>query len=179
MAFSLPKSLFRSSRVRRDRLLPAARKETRPAALEYLEDRCVPSASTIAAAQTFTTGTNIPVEVSFQLDQSGNVWEYNPTLAIAGANANLTQISTSQTGLWSSITAVAGADGNPTLFAISRTDGSLWEHSLVFGDKTASRADRHRGKSRYELARRFPTATFCRSARPTPSQRTSTAILRA
>ena len=94
----------------------------------------------MAAAQTFTTGTNIPVEVSFQLDQSGNVWEYNPTLAIAGANANLTQISTSQTGLWSSIAAVAGADGNPTLFAISRTDGSLWEHSLVFGDKTASGA---------------------------------------
>jgi hypothetical protein len=140
MKFSWPKSLIRSSRVPYRKLASTRRAKPIQLRLEYLEDRCVPSASTIVAAQTFTTGTNVPAAVSFQLDKSGNVWEFNPTLAIAGSNPNLTQISTSQTGLWSSIAAVAGADGNPALFAVSRTDGSLWEHSLVFGDKKASGA---------------------------------------
>jgi hypothetical protein len=140
MAFTWHKSLLRWSQSRRRAYVPAAREKRIRLQLEYLEDRCVPSASAIAATQTFATGTNVPVEVSFQLDQSGNVWEFNPTLAISGANPNLAQISTSQTGLWSSITAVAGADGNPALFAVSRTDGSLWEHSLVFGDTTSSGA---------------------------------------
>ncbi len=140
MAFSWSKSLLRSCRARRERVLRAARTKTIRLQLEGLEERCVPSASTIAATQVFTTGANVPAEVSFQLDQSGNVWEFNPTLAIAGANPNLTQISTSQTGIWSSIAATTGADGNPVLFAISRTDGSLWEHSLVFGDKKPSGA---------------------------------------
>ena len=114
--------------------------------LEGLEDRCVPSISTLAAAQQFIPSTNSLVEVSFQLDQSGNVWEYNPTLGTTGVNGRLVQLSTSKTGQWSSITATIGADGNPALFAINKANGSLWEHSLVFGDKDGSGATATEGE---------------------------------
>ena len=101
----------------------------------------------MAAAQQFVPSTNSLVEVSFQLDQSGNVWEYNPTLGTTGVNGHLVQLSTSKTGQWSSLAATIGADGNPAPFAINKADGSLWEHSLVFGDKDGSGATATEGET--------------------------------